>query len=141
MQVLSTCRLNCCFNPGPLYENQTDITVEYLDEVEDPVLSLYHTMQPRRQHRQLENNEMANLINVLDKSNISDSSQNNIENLVQQPQLETQQPQPETQQPQSETATQVDAFCLFCGKQYAKKGHWLTKHQNACSRNPDNQNI
>ena len=61
MQVLSTCRLNCCFNPGPLYENQTDITVEYLDEVEDPVLSLYHTMQPRRQHRQLENNEMANL--------------------------------------------------------------------------------
>jgi len=49
-----------------------------------------------------------------------------------------QQNQPVTQQAQLSEVSSVN--CLFCGKHFAKKGKWLTKHQDSCSQNPDSQN-
>ena len=95
-----------------------------------------HAMQPRRRNE--ETNELTGLINELNKSNLSETLQNNDEHLIQQAQPVTQQAQPLTQQAQlAETST---VNCLFCGKHFAKKGKWLTKHQDTCSQNPDNQN-
>ena len=119
---------------------------EFLNEIEDPDMIAYrlHAMQPRRrnevihQERRQETNEVTSLITELNKSNLSETSQNNEEHLIQQNQNVTQQPQPVTQQSQLAEASAVN--CLFCGKHFAKKGKWLTKHQDTCSQNPDNQN-
>ena len=123
-----------------------DINEEFLNEIEDPDMIAYrlHAMQPRRrnevihQERRQETNEVTSLITELNKSNLSETSQNNEEHLIQQNQNVTQQPQPVTQQSQLAEASAVN--CLFCRKHFAKKGKWLTKHQDTCSQNPDNQN-
>ena len=74
---------------------------------------------------------MASLTTELNKSNLSKTSQNNDEHLIQQNQNVTQ---------QSQLAEASAVNCLFCRKHFAKKGKWLTKHQDTCSQNPDNQN-
>ena len=115
-----------------------NINEEFLNEIEDPDMIAYqlHDMQPRRRNEETyqETNELTGLITELNKSNLSETSQNNYENLIQH----NQQAQPVTQQSQLAEASAV--YCLFLGKHFAKNGKWLTKHQDTCSQNQDNQN-
>jgi hypothetical protein len=121
--------------PSSLPPSVVDINEEFLNEIEDPDTIAYrlHAMQPRRRNEEIhqETNELTSLITELNKSNLAETSQNNDEHLIQQN-------QPVTQQAQLSEVSSVN--CLFCGKHFAKKGKWLTKHQDSCSQNPDSQN-
>ena len=67
---------------------------------------------------------MASLTTELNKSNLSETSQNNDEHLIQQNQNVTQ---------QSQLAEASAVKCLFYGKNFAKKG------QDTCFQKPENQ--
>ena len=92
-----------------------------------------HTMQPRRQHQepQQDNNEIENLTKRLNSLSETATAEVNVEPDTVEHE--------ENQQTQQETLANT-AFCRFCQKKYAKKGLCLTKYQDSCSKNPINLN-
>ena len=93
--------------------NRTDVTEDFLNEIEDPFMRTYRllTMQPRRQHQepQQDNNEIENLTKIL--NSLSETATAEVE-----PDTVGHE---ENQQTQQETLANT-VFCLFCQKKIQK---------------------